>query len=53
MTVNGNNTVTINSLAQNTASSATMNTSIMLAPAGYLNIALANATVVKIPFYAA
>lgn len=32
---------------------ATMNTSIMLAPAGYINVALANSTVVKIPFYAA
>lgn len=36
-----------------TASSATMNTSILLAPAGYINVSLANATIVKIPYFAA
>ena len=41
------------SMLNGTAASATMNTSMMLAPAGYINVALANATVVKIPYYAA
>lgn len=41
------------SMLNGTATNATMNTSMMLAPAGYINVALSNATVVKIPFYAA
>lgn len=41
------------SMLNGTAASATMNTSMMLAPAGYINVALANSTVVKIPYYAA
>ena len=48
----GTANVTVNFL-NGTASSATMNTSMMLAPAGYINVALSNATVVKIPYYAA
>lgn len=41
------------SMLNGTAASATMNTSMMLAPAGYINVALANSTVVKVPYYAA
>jgi hypothetical protein len=52
MVVNGNNSVTINSLSQTASSSAAMPTSsIPLVPAGYLQFTLANATVVKIPYY--
>jgi hypothetical protein len=39
------------SFLNGTAASATMNTSILLAPAGFINVALANATVVKIPYF--
>lgn len=52
MVVNGNNSVTINSLSQTASSTAAMPTSsIPLVPAGYLQFTLANATVVKIPYY--
>jgi len=52
MVVNGNNSVTINSLSQTASSTAAMPTaSLPLVPAGYLQFTLANATVVKIPYY--
>ena len=52
MVVNGNNTVTINSLAQSSSSNATFATSSLpLVPAGYI-IINNNGTNVKIPYYA-
>lgn len=52
MVLNGNNTVTINTLAQSTSSNATFATaSLPLVPAGYL-IVNNNGTNVKIPYYA-
>jgi hypothetical protein len=52
MVVNGNNTVTINTLAQTTSANATFATSSLpLVPAGYL-IVNNNGTNVKIPYYA-
>ena len=52
MVLNGNNTVTINTLAQSTSSNATFATaSLPLVPAGYI-IVNNNGTNVKIPYYA-
>jgi len=52
MVVNGNNSVTIQSLSQSTSSTATFATaSLPLVPAGYLIVNL-NGTNVKIPYYA-
>jgi hypothetical protein len=52
MVVNGNNSVTIQSLSQATSSTATFATaSLPLVPAGYLIVNL-NGTNVKIPYYA-
>ena len=52
MVVNGNNSVTIQSLSQTTSSTATFATaSLPLVPAGYLIVNL-NGTNVKIPYYA-
>jgi len=52
MTINSNNTVTIQTLAQSTSSSATFATSSLpLVPAGYI-IVNNNGTNVKIPYYA-
>jgi trimeric autotransporter adhesin len=53
MVINGNNSVTINTLGQTTSATATFATSSLpLVPAGYLQFTLANATVVKVPYYA-
>jgi hypothetical protein len=53
MVINGNNSVTINSLGQATSATATFSTSSLpLVPAGYLQFTLANSTVVKVPYYA-
>ena len=53
MVINGNNSVTINSLGQATSATATFATSSLpLVPAGYLQFTLANSTVVKVPYYA-
>ena len=53
MVVNGNNSVTINTLGQTTSATATFGTaSLPLTPAGYLQFTLANATVIKVPYYA-
>jgi trimeric autotransporter adhesin len=52
MVINGNNSVTIQSLSQATSSTATFATaSLPLVPAGYITINL-NGTNVKIPYYA-
>jgi hypothetical protein len=52
MVINGNNSVTINSLGQPTSATATFATpSLPLVPAGYLQFTLANSTVVKVPYY--
>ena len=52
MVINANNTVTINSLAQSTSTTATFATpSLPLVPAGYFSVNL-NGTVVKVPYYA-
>ena len=54
MVINGNNSVTINTLGQTTSATATFGTaSLPLTPAGYLQFTLANATVIKVPYYAA
>ena len=54
MVINGNNSVTINTLGQTTSNTATFGTaSLPLTPAGYLQFTLANSTVVKVPYYAA
>ena len=53
MVINGNNSVTINTLGQTTSATATFGTaSLPLTPAGYLQFTLANATVIKVPYYA-
>jgi len=53
MVINGNNSVTINTLGQTTSATATFETaSLPLTPAGYLQFTLANATVIKVPYYA-
>ena len=53
MVINGNNSVTINTLGQTTSSTATFGTaSLPLTPAGYLQFTLANSTVIKVPYYA-
>ena len=53
MVINGNNSVTINTLGQTTSNTATFGTaSLPLTPAGYLQFTLANATVIKVPYYA-
>ena len=53
MVVNGNNSVTINTLGQTTSATATFGTaSLPLTPAGYLQFTLANSTVIKVPYYA-
>jgi flagellin len=53
MVINGNNSVTINTLGQTTSATATFGTaSLPLNPAGYLQFTLANSTVIKVPYYA-
>ena len=53
MVINGNNSVTINTLGQTTSATATFGTaSLPLTPAGYLQFTLANSTVIKVPYYA-